>query len=194
MRRVAITARLNEFASVPPSKYFYELCYCLLTPQSSAVNAGKVVAELQKNDFKHSDIHPVQFLKRKEHYIRFHNMKSEHLLQMKQQYADVHKCILRTSNAYALREELIQRIQGIGYKESSHFLRNIGKRNLAILDRHILKNLVRCEVLPSVPRTLSPKIYLEIEQIFLLFAKQIQIPMDVLDLLFWSMETGLILK
>ena len=77
---------------------------------------------------------------------------------------------------------------------ASHFLRNIGYRDLAILDRHILKNLVRFRVMRGLPKTLTPKRYLFIENRFQRFARQIGIPMDELDLLFWSIETGEILK
>jgi thermostable 8-oxoguanine DNA glycosylase len=38
-----IRNRLSEFRAVPDTDYFYELAYCLLTPQSSAVHAGRVV-------------------------------------------------------------------------------------------------------------------------------------------------------
>ena len=73
-------------------------------------------------------------------------------------------------------------------------LRNIGHENLAILDRHILKNLVRVGVLSHLPKTLTWKRYLAIERKFFKFALRIGISMDELDLLFWSMETGIILK
>ena len=43
-RRIAIKKRLKEFSEVRPKDYFYELVYCLLTPQSSAANAEQVVA------------------------------------------------------------------------------------------------------------------------------------------------------
>ena len=82
----------------------------------------------------------------------------------------------------------------MGWKEASHFLRNIGHRNLAILDRHILRNLVRAGVLHRLPKTLTAKRYLLIEEKFKDFAERMDIPMDELDLLFWSMETGEILK
>jgi len=88
----------------------------------------------------------------------------------------------------------VKNVLGMGYKESSHFLRNIGKRDLAIIDRHILKGLLRCGVLKSLPKTLSRKTYLEIEKQFQKFSEEINIPMDELDLLFWSMVTGEILK
>lgn len=52
----------------------------------------------------------------------------------------------------------------MSYKEASHFLRNVGfGEDVAILDRHILRNLERLAVIDEIPKTLSPKLYLEIE-------------------------------
>jgi len=57
-----------------------------------------------------------------------------------------------------MREWLIRSIRGIGYKEASHFLRNIGLgENLAILDRHILKNLKFFGVIEEIPASLPKK-------------------------------------
>ncbi len=92
------------------------------------------------------------------------------------------------------REWLIKNVKGLGRKEASHFLRNIGHQDLAILDRHILKNLVRVGAIGRLPKTLTTKRYSAIEQKFLQFSHTIGIPMDELDLLFWSLETGEILK
>jgi N-glycosylase/DNA lyase len=92
------------------------------------------------------------------------------------------------------REWLIKNVKGIGYKESSHFLRNIGYKNLAILDRHILRNLEKFKVINKIPKTLNKKQYLSIEDKFYNFSKKIKIPMDELDLLFWSIETGKVFK
>ena len=89
---------------------------------------------------------------------------------------------------------LVHNVKGLGWKESSHFLRNIGRKNLAILDRHILRNLTRHRVLRAFPRTLTPRHYAKIEQQFLSFAARLGITIDELDLLFWSRETGEILK
>jgi len=102
--------------------------------------------------------------------------------------------ILQTGDSRALRAWLVAKVNGLGWKEASHFLRNIGHRNLAILDRHILRNLVRIRVIRSLPTTLTPSRYLAIERAFLLFADKFDIPMDELDLLFWSKETGKIMK
>ena len=97
-------------------------------------------------------------------------------------------------DAARLRDWLVLNVKGLGWKEASHFLRNIGCRNLAILDRHILRNLQRHRVIRSLPKTLTKKQYHTIEQKFARFAETVGISMDELDLLFWSRETGEILK
>jgi N-glycosylase/DNA lyase len=80
---------------------------------------------------------------------------------------------------------------GIGYKEASHFLRNIGLGDsIAILDIHILRRLRSLGVINEVPRTLTRKKYLEIEVLMRDFSGRVKIPLAHMDLLFWSMATG----
>ena len=192
--RQRIRARLEEFARVPEGEYFYELVYCLLTPQSSAVNAAQAVERLKEADFLSTDIDPSDVLFRKEHYIRFHNTKARHLLEAKRSLPDILAALGRGSSPPEMRAWLVQNVKGLGWKEASHFLRNIGYRDLAILDRHILKNLQRHRILRVLPKSLTPARYQSIERKFRQFADEIGIPMDELDLLFWSRETGEILK
>ncbi len=72
------------------------------------------------------------------------------------------------------REWIVENIKGIGYKEASHFLRNIGfYKNIAILDRHILKNLKLLGVIEEIPETLSKTKYLHIEKKMAEFAKKL---------------------
>jgi N-glycosylase/DNA lyase len=65
---------------------------------------------------------------------------------------------------------------------------------LTILDRHILRNLQRYGAIRTVPKSLTRKRYLSVEQRFIEFSGNVGIPVDELDLLFWSMETGEIRK
>jgi N-glycosylase/DNA lyase len=193
-RQSAIRQRLGEFSKIHPSEYFYELVYCILTPQSSAANAANAVDTLKLHDFANNDIDPAPLLHQKDFYIRFHHTKGRRLIGVKKQFPHILQHLSNGSASFELREWLVDNVKGIGYKEASHFLRNIGHRDLAILDRHILKNLRRCAVLRSPPKTMTRKRYLAIEKKFLKFAEQIGISMDELDLLFWSMETGRIMK
>ena len=93
------------------------------------------------------------------------------------------------------RDWIVKHIKGIGYKEAGHFLRNIGfGEEVAILDRHILKNLKRFEVIEEIPPSITPKIYHEIEEKMVAFSAKINIPMDHLDFLFWYNEAGEVFK
>jgi N-glycosylase/DNA lyase len=89
----------------------------------------------------------------------------------------------------------VENVKGLGYKEASHFLRNIGLgEDLAILDRHILKNLALLGVIKEVPTSPTKRIYLEIERKMTAFSKESKIPMGHLDLLLWYKEAGEVFK
>jgi len=193
-RKESIRRRLDDFAAVAPDEYFYELVYCLLTPQSSAVNAAKAVETLRSVDVFGTDVETAGVLHQKEFYIRFHNTKAKHIRAAKENFEKIRRVVSTGSASPQMREWLVRNVQGLGWKEASHFLRNIGHRNLAILDRHILRNLKRHNVVRTIPATLTPKRYRSIEMRFARFAQAVGISMDELDLLFWSRETGKILK
>ena len=86
------------------------------------------------------------------------------------------------------------RIKGIGYKESSHFLRNIGLGGYAILDKHIIRSLAELGITDSARPPATRARYLETEERLKRFARDIGIDFDELDLVLWSMKTGEILK
>lgn len=194
-KKKAIHNRLNDFKAVSQERYFYELCYCLMTPQSSAVNAGKAQEMLERHDFQHSDIHPEALLHQKEYYVRFHRTKAKHLLEMKMNYDAIFPVLFNSAAVIEKRMWLVQNVKGLSYKEATHFLRNIGKNeDLTILDRHIVKNLHYHGVIRSIPKTITKKVYVKIEKAFQKFAAAINITTNELDLLFWSREAGEILK
>ena len=96
----------------------------------------------------------------------------------------------------ARRDWLVKekRIKGLGYKEASHYLRNIGLKGYAILDKHILRSLAELGIIddPKPPNTRTR--YLTIEQKLKELAEMTGIDFDELDLVLWSMKTGEILK
>jgi len=100
------------------------------------------------------------------------------------------------SDPFERRDWLAQekQVKGLGYKEASHFLRNIGVKGHAILDKHVMRCL--CEVgvvdAPMPPSTRTK--YLAVEQELIRFAREIKVDFDELDLVLWSMKTGEILK
>ena len=194
-RQDAIQMRLKDFSSVIPEEYFYELLFCILTPQSRAENADAVIRNLKTDNFLELGFDPVSYLRNSSHYIRFHNVKSKRLLHTREIYPMLHEVLLhKWEDITELRNKVLGMIPGLGLKESSHFLRNIGIRGLVILDRHILKHLKALKIIDAIPKSLTPKRYFSIEKKWLKYSKEIGIPMDELDLLFWSMEAGEIRK
>jgi len=190
-RKNEIKKKLKEFSKVKGEDVFYELCFCLMTPQSKAKQAHKCELILRGKDFLNRKINPLFHLKKR---VRFHNNKTKYLCDAKDKIDAIFYEIRNIKDNKKLRQWLVKNVKGYGMKEASHFLRNIGKRDLAILDRHILKNLKALGVIKDIPKSLTAKKYLEIEKKFYEFSKKIKIPMDELDLLFWSIEAGEVFK
>ena len=189
-RRV-IQKRLKEFKKISGEDIFYELCFCIMAVQTSGKKSWDVVMELKKKDFFRRNINPAPFLRKG--YIRFHNTKSKHLILAKKKYFQIKKA-LTINNVNELREWLIFNVRGIGMKEASHFLRNIGKtEELAILDRHILRNMKLFGARMRT-KTLTKKTYLSLEKKFMELARKLNMKPAELDLLLWAKEVGVVFK
>ena len=169
------------------------MVYCLLTPQSKALLCWKAVQKLQKKNLLFSGA--ISRIKPNLRGVRFPNNKSAYIIAARKTFAELIKKLATEKAILNLRMFLVKNIKGYGFKEASHFLRNIGKgEKLAILDRHILRNLKDFAVIKEIPTSISGKLYLEIEKKFMLFAKKLEIPPAELDLLLWYKETGKIFK
>ncbi|GAB1430713.1 N-glycosylase/DNA lyase [Ignavibacteria bacterium] len=192
--REAINTRLDEFARIPEDEYFYELCYCLLTPQSKARAADVVVKILQKRRFAENSFDPTEILASPNNYIRFHNTKARRLSAAKDQINAIRNLLSEGATPKRERDWLTANVKGLGMKEASHFLRNIGRRGLAIIDRHIIKHLNYCGIEVEAEKMGSRRYYEEVERRWLEFCDSAGITIDEMDLLFWSAETGEILK
>jgi len=196
-----VQKRLHEFRQVlerDDHDVFAELCFCLLTPQSSAKTCWAAVTRLKEKSLllkgAPDELEPLL------NDVRFNESKAKYIVQAREQFSkngdlQVKPHLRSFVNNYELREWLVENVNGLGYKEASHFLRNVGLgEEFAILDRHILRNLKDFGVLPEIPTSLTKKRYLEIEEKVRRFSRQIGIPMGELDLLLWSKETGWIFK
>jgi len=196
-RRADITRALEGFSALTPDRWLREVALCLLTPQSSPVRAEAAMQQLEAQGLFQgalSEQEVAEILRAPNSYVRFHLTRSKRLLRFVEQQEELLNFLLEGHPPTEERFFLVERVNGIGMKEGSHALRNIGRKNLAILDRHILTKLVELGVLKAVPNTISHKKYLEIEQKFQKFSLQVEISMDELDLLFWAEKTGFVFK
>ena len=169
------------------------MAFCLFTPQSKAINAFKALENIVKKDLFHSN--DEKLISNELNIVRFKNNKAKYFIIARNKYLDNIKDIINQENIFQTREYLVKNVTGYGYKEASHFLRNIGfVEEIAILDRHILKNLFLLNVINEIPSTLNFKKYYEIEEKFKTFSQKIDIPFAHLDFVLWYKETGEIFK
>ncbi len=197
-----IENRIAEFKKIrnnaTDKELFYELVFCIMTPQSKAKSCGKALEILKKNNLIFNGT--PEEISEKINIVRFRNNKAKYIVEARVKFTETNKfrmrdVLLSQGNVLQIREWLVKNIKGIGYKEASHFLRNTGFGDeIAILDRHILKNMIISGILNEKPKTLSPAVYLEIEKKFIDFSKKIKIPADHLDFVWWYKEAGEVYK
>jgi len=200
--RPLIEKRLTEFRIMwekgDDYAMFKEFIFCLLTPQSKAKICWDAVERMEKKSLlMNGDYREVlECLEG----VRFKNKKAEYIINSRAIFLEngiprIKPIISRFKSAEEARDFLVKDVKGMGYKEASHFLRNIGcGENLAILDRHILKNLKFLGKIKHIPQSISRRIYMELENIFLRTAEELDIPPAHLDLLLWFKESGEVFK
>ena len=131
---------------------------------------------------------------------RFPNARARYIVASRtflQKYCDMGiRNELNRRPHFERRDWLVKekRIKGLAYKEASHFLRNIGLKGYAILDKHVLNCLVELKLIEEAKPPKTRKEYLTVEKTLKEFADRLKIDFDEMDLLLWSMKTGEILK
>ncbi len=197
-----IVKRLAEFRKVYEKgdrAIFEELCYCILTAGSSAKMGMRTVVALK--DLLRSGSEKELQQRAQAHRARFWRLRPSYIVHTREYLDDACglklKKLIGSFDCRDARRDFFAKnkgIKGLGYKEASHFLRNIGFSGYAILDIHILNSLREMGVIRSRRRPVTRAGYLAIEKKLEQFAREIGIDMDHLDLLLWSRKTGEILK
>lgn len=200
--RDEIEERLAEFDQLmehgTDEDLFQELAFCLLTPQSRARSCWNAVRTLRQNGLlMEGDASSISSAL---NGIRFRNKKAEYIVMSRSVFStrgrlNIRQTIQGFRNSRRARDWLVSEVKGMGYKEASHFLRNIGMGDdLAILDRHVLRALRALGVILKVPSYIPRRKYLEIEDAMRSLSISLGIPMNHLDLVLWYRETGDIFK
>ncbi len=187
-----VERRMKEFESMRKEsneKIFEELAFCILTANSSAMMGIKAQEEIGKGLVYLSQEELQKKLKNTGY--RFWRIRTKYIIEARWLIPKIKN--LFDMDEFKAREYLVKNVKGIGYKESSHFLRNTGAKNLAIIDRHILRVLHSYGIM-EIPGYLTPKKYIEIEGKERKIAKRLNMSIGELDLYLWYMKTGKILK
>ena len=191
--RASVERRLEEFRKAGrggEGSWFSEMCFCILTANYTAHGGMRIQESLGEKGFcRLPEKKLVEKLKGLGH--RFYNMRGRFIVEARGKKV---KEGLKGKEQAEMREWLVGNIRGLGWKEASHFLSNVGHFDLAIIDRHILAVLHKYGYLEEVPKTLGKKKYMEIERILGGIAKKAGTSQGELDLYLWYMKTGKVLK
>jgi N-glycosylase/DNA lyase len=187
-----VKRRLKEFRALGKKgnkDWFSELCFCILTANSKAHTALAIQHKLGCIGFLGlSKKQLTRVIRENKH--RFHNTKANFIVNARK-FRDTKDILTKEKDP---RRWLVTNVKGIGWKESSHFLRNVGYTDYAILDRHILNLMLENRLIKKRPKPLNEKNYLAIEKKLGKFAKKLKMSHAELDLYMWFMKTNKVLK
>jgi N-glycosylase/DNA lyase len=203
-RRREIRARLAEFEDVwrcgSDARLWEELVFCIFTAGASARMGMKAIEAVRPFLMDGKRFEMTKALKQAGAH-RFPVARPGYIVVARNFLR--HHCGLRLreqlqsfSNPIERRDWLAQEkgIKGLGYKEASHFLRNIGLKGHAILDKHVVRCLADLKIVENSRPPTTRGRYLEVEERLRKLAMELKIDFDELDLVLWSLKTGEVLK
>ncbi|MDI3502507.1 MAG: N-glycosylase/DNA lyase [Archaeoglobi archaeon] len=187
-----IRKRIEEFIELgnrEEKEIFKELCFCILTANFRADRCIEIQRRIDDGFLNLSFEELRDELRKLGH--RYPERRAEFIVEARK-HIGVLKGLLEMEEREA-REWLVRNIRGVGYKEASHFLRNVGKMNVAIIDKHIMSILSEFLGIEK-PRSMTRRRYLEMENILRGIAEEVGLSLGELDLYLWFMKTGKVLK
>ena len=188
-----ILSKLKEFEYVhEEGDWFEEMTFCVFAANSSAEMGLKAVELLRGSDGSLED-----YKKRVGGKVRFYNKRSEYLHYNKEllkKFKDLKTVLKGIDDFYERRRFLVDNFKGFGFKEASHFLRNVGYKGYCIIDKHILRLMKELGVFETDKPPKNEKEYYEYERLMKKFVEENGLDVDVLDLALWSYATGKIIK
>lgn len=201
-RRKEIRARLREFAEIGRSgsdlNFLEEMVFCFFTGGCSA-KMGLSALEAVRPILLTAD--QPELAKALIGHHRYPNPRSKYVVWsrdflIREHGMKLRKKLKRFECHFERRDWLVREkgIKGLGYKEASHYLRNIGYKGYAILDKHVLNCLAELKIIDDAKPPNTHSRYLTVEEKLKQLTDMTQIDFDELDLVLWSMKTGAILK
>jgi N-glycosylase/DNA lyase len=183
--------QFGEMAKESSTELFKELCFCILCANFAAERSMKIQDAVGDGFLNLPEERLAQELRALGH--RFPNTRAQYIVEARKHKDFLKATIASFNDGQALREWLIANVKGLGPKEASHFLRNIGYTEFAIVDFHIVDVLVKHGLIQK-PKTITKRRYLEIEKTLRRIAQRVNLNLAELDLYLWYMETGKVLK
>lgn len=189
-----IQSRINEFSKIKEKNIddiFIELCFCIMTANCGAEKCIEIHDLIGEDFLNLSESGLID--KFKEYGYRFPNVRAKYIINARDYKEKVNEILFSSQERLTIRNNLVKTFKGLGYKESSHFLRNIGFSDYAIIDFHIVDLLERYNLIEK-PKTMTKSKYHEIEEVLMSLGEKVDLTMAELDLYLWYLETGKVLK
>lgn len=184
----------QDMKSLNSCYWFEELVFCILTANSSAEMGLRCVKALKEKGLIFNGSVGMVRKTLEEAGHRYARRRAEYIVLARKWSKELKESVLRIGNTMAAREWLVKNFKGIGWKEGSHFLRNVGFLEVAILDRHILRVMSEYGLIREETRSITKKKYLDYEKILREVSRELKMPLGELDLYLWYMKTGTIKK
>lgn len=200
-KKDSINSQLNEFEIVHKSaddrRVFEELTFCILTSAvgpkvgAKSLEAIKDILLEGTEEEIQEKLTGVHKYPEKAYYIVHtrNYLKDEYGLKL-MNLIDSYKDPLELREFFALNKD----VKGLGLTQASHFLRNIGIKGYAMLDRNVVRSLYDLGILESAKPPTTKKKYYEAEEKMKEFAQELDIEVEELDMVLWAMKTGHIPK
>jgi N-glycosylase/DNA lyase len=189
-----IQSRINEFSKIKEKSIediFIELCFCIMTANCGAEKCIEIHNLIREDFLNLSENGLID--KFKEYGYRFPNLRAKYIINARDYKEKLNEILFSPNDRLTIRNNLVKAIKGLGYKESSHFLRNIGFSDYAIIDFHIVDLLERYNLIEK-PKTMTKRKYHEIEEVLMSLGEKLGLTLAELDLYLWYLETGKVLK
>jgi N-glycosylase/DNA lyase len=193
--REEIKKKLLEFKQniyKTDDELFVELCFCIIVANNSIENGLRAYNSIGLDFLTLDEKKLKERLKNTSR--RFYNKRAEYIVEAREKKEElvdnIHKLKDNKIKESEFRDWLVKNIKGVGYKEASHYMRNLGYFNFAILDRHILKFLHKQKIIDKVPKSLNKKEYFRIEKILIDMSKKLNMSMAELDIYLFYLDSG----
>jgi N-glycosylase/DNA lyase len=201
----------RKWDQMSENELWNELCLCILSSNVPYELAQSALTHLIKNGYLSIEwithtpeaekmiaselFRPIYLPKKANGFFRkyrFPNVRSKNIFKSARTVASekdwIHRVLARSFSEENARTNLIKDISGFGLKEASHFLRNIRySRDLAIIDSHVISFLEEIDALGDLQvKTVTPKIYLELEITLQGICKEYGLFLSILDMAVWN--------
>lgn len=202
-----IESRLKEFRGLREAsdeRLFQELSFVIFSSQSSAKNSWNAAQRLGEKGLLEKDRETIAQVLRQEE-IQYEERKADYIMSNRKKLSQPSfndpstdlklRQQIRPKNLEKSRKWLAENIKGLSWKGASHFLRNTGYgKDFAILSSHTVSVLFDLEVIRASEPPKKAEEYLEMEGKVQEFSREIDIDIQALDLVLWSMRTGEVFK